>query len=247
MGTAKQRAILVSGGILALGLAVVFGLLLRSLAREREARHHNNLGVAFLGFGYGGVPHSKEAIQEFEAALGISPGHDLARLNLGIALFHSRDEGRALQTVLDVLYQNPESHHANYVAGLINLERKEPGAAREHLERVVKGDPEHAHAWYYLGQCLVKEGAMEEGIQALRKAVAKAPYYDDFRMELQKVLLKAGRKDESEVEERVIQAHWPKIEEKTARFLKGLDFTFIHMSYGGAYRFFRRPMTASPS
>lgn len=65
------------------------------------------------------------------------------------------------------------------------------------LSQVIRKDPEHSAAWYFMGKCANLTGALSEAEEYLRNAVERDPGQPDFHLELAMVLEKQKRDTEA--------------------------------------------------
>jgi tetratricopeptide (TPR) repeat protein len=141
------------------------------MAAREEAYRANNIGVALLEqFKY------PEAAAEFRRALKAEPGLTIARINLGIALYNSREMGAASREIRLALGELPNSPHAHYMNGLIARAQNLVPDAINSFQKVLTIDPRDSAANVNLGQLYTLQRKYVEAIGVLESAVASEPY-----------------------------------------------------------------------
>jgi len=73
----------------------------------------------------------------------------------------------------------PDSPEMNMLSGLLYLDQGEPGRAARDFRRVLEQEPQHAEAWYFLGQAALRENRTREARGHFQAAVG------NFRRELE--------------------------------------------------------------
>ena len=147
--------------------------ILRSLTRRinpRDASAHNNLGVVFYHKGL-----YREAIQQFEQALELEPGMQVAERNLQIAYFSTGFYEQHVSDLLARIDADPDSGdthdqlaRAYFNAGEVN------GAVRE-LRCLLELRPQDPSLYQRLAQAELKGGDLEAAFGSLQRAAALAP------------------------------------------------------------------------
>lgn len=99
--------------------------------------------------------------------------HGALGVSLEVAVKHYRDGKRdeALRVCLALLNRNPRDAQALYLAGLVELDSGNPGAARERLERAVALVPTSAAFLCNLGLAYAKTRALEKARETLIRAL----------------------------------------------------------------------------
>lgn len=113
----------------------------------------------------------EEAVQAFEQALRIDPGHVDSLLKLGYARFHMDDyagSNEAYDKVLQIDVTNPDAWN---LKGLIHYETKNYEKALESVEKALDSDPTDGMAWYNKGCYLSILNHIPEAIEALKRSI----------------------------------------------------------------------------
>jgi tetratricopeptide (TPR) repeat protein len=156
-----------------------------------DASAHNRAGVKHMNrFLYG------EAAGEFRKALEIDPAFNLARINLGIALYYDADFDAARQALEEALARDPANPYANFSLGLVLKHKGLTDEAAVRFRRVVDADPKCASAFYNLGVISARQGKPEEAEAELNRALELDPSNAAALYSLGSFLLKQGRAQE---------------------------------------------------
>jgi len=113
----------------------------------------------------------EEAVQAFEQALRIDPGHVDSLLKLGYARFHMDDyagSNEAYDKVLQIDVTNPDAWN---LKGLIHYETKNYEKALESVEKALDSDPTDGMAWYNKGCYLSILNHIPEAIESLKRSI----------------------------------------------------------------------------
>ncbi|MCB9531628.1 MAG: tetratricopeptide repeat protein [Myxococcales bacterium] len=119
-------------------------------------------GLLLLGLGVAGCDTSKvEALQ---------------RLSEGVQYAAAGENVEAARRLEESLRLDPTSAKANYMLGLIRLQRfQNPGEATRYLERAIELDAGDTEARYQLGIALAALGRPEEAMARFEEVIAQAP------------------------------------------------------------------------
>jgi len=113
----------------------------------------------------------EEAVQAFEQALRIDPGHVDSLLKLGYARFHMDDYSGANEAYDKVLQIDVTNADAWNLKGLIHYETKNYEKALESVEKALDSDPTDGMAWYNKGCYLSILNQIPEAIEALKRSI----------------------------------------------------------------------------
>ncbi|HUG44878.1 MAG TPA: tetratricopeptide repeat protein [Acidobacteriota bacterium] len=113
-----------------------------------------------------------EAARDWRQALERRPEDRSAKTGLAFALFFSRNYDEAEPLVDELLADSPDDPQLNYLAGAMRLNREEPEASLEYLNKAVRLDPEDLSARSSLGRALLALGRQEEAVPHLEKALS---------------------------------------------------------------------------
>ncbi len=157
----------------------------------KAAIEHNNLGV-----GYMNQYAFKDAAVAFRKALSADASFTLARVNLGIALFHDQDPDEALRVLQEAEKTEPLNPYVHFVLGLIYKNRGESGKAAEHFLKVARTDESCATNHYNLGLIYARQRREKEAEAEFRRALALDPNHTSAMYNLGGLLIKTGRQQE---------------------------------------------------
>ena len=113
----------------------------------------------------------EEAVQAFEQALRIDPGHVDSLLKLGYARFHMDDYAGANEAYDKVLQIDVTNAEAWNLKGLVHYETKNYEKALESVEKALDSDPTDGMAWYNKGCYLSILNHIPEAIEALKRSI----------------------------------------------------------------------------
>jgi Flp pilus assembly protein TadD len=160
-------------------------------APREDAYRANNLGVALLEqYKY------KEGAEAFSRALQIDPKLQIARINLGIALFNVPDLRGAQREAEAAAALNAGAPQPYYIMGLIARSQNRAEDAITAFRRVLSIDPNDVGANVNLGQLLVQQRKYAEAAAAFRTAIAAEPYNLTALYNLGTALTRAGERAE---------------------------------------------------
>ncbi len=143
----------------------------KAAATREDAYRANNLGVALLEqYKY------KEGAESFTRALQLDPKLQLARINLGIALYNVPDLAGAQREAEKAAVSNPNAPQPAYILGLIAKSQNRTEDALAAFQRVLKIDARDTGANVNLGQLYAQQKKYAEAIAAFRGAIAVEPY-----------------------------------------------------------------------
>jgi Flp pilus assembly protein TadD len=173
-------------------LAIVQAPASRTGTPDREAGYRaNNMGVALLEqFAY------DEAAKAFHEALRLSPGLDIARLNLAIAEHYGGHPAEAAADAHTAAQRMPGSPTAHYMVGLIAKGDNRLDEAASAFGRVLELDPADAGSLISLGQVDLQQRKYAEALALFDRAVAAEPYNVTAAYNAALALTRAGRSDE---------------------------------------------------
>ena len=161
-------------------------------ARE-DAYRANNVGVALLE-----QFKNKEAADAFRRALQLDPSLNLARINLGIALYNLPDLPAAQKELQAASAAAPSAPQPYYVLGLAAKTQNKPEEAIAAFEKVLHLDPTDVGTNVNLGQLYSQQRKYAEAIALLRTAVASEPYNATALYNLGTSLLRSGQREEGQ-------------------------------------------------
>jgi len=112
-----------------------------------------------------------ESVQEWRAALALSPGNPHLQQELAVSLFMAGDYKSALEIAQALLKADPRSAEFNFMAGDSLLRLEEPEKAAPYLEAALAADPKLAAARASLGLALSRMGKYAQAVPLLEKAL----------------------------------------------------------------------------
>jgi tetratricopeptide (TPR) repeat protein len=158
---------------------------------ESTARDQNNVGVGQMN-----QDAFEEAAAAFRKALDFDSSFNLARVNLGIALFYHQDLDAALATLLEAEKHEPLNLHVHFCLGLVYKNHGENEKAIEHFLRVATVDPLCASNHYNLGVLYARQHKDKEAEAELWRALELDANHIPALYSLGGLLTKTGRAQE---------------------------------------------------
>jgi tetratricopeptide (TPR) repeat protein len=142
----------------------------------------NNLGILSAREG-----NSVAAIDFFQRALQIDPGHLIALLNLGNAYRQRKEWAEAKKTLERAFEVGPDDPEVNYSLGMVCAQLEESDRAYEFLKRAVELRPVYPEALNNLGVLYLRTRRPEEAIRSFEESIRVAPDYDQSYLNLARV------------------------------------------------------------
>ena len=112
-----------------------------------------------------------ESVQEWRAALALSPGNPRLERELAVSLFMAADYRAALGEATRLLRSDPRSAELNFMAGDSLLRLEQPDEALPYLKSALSADPKLLAAHASLGLALSRLGQNAEATPHLEKAL----------------------------------------------------------------------------
>jgi tetratricopeptide (TPR) repeat protein len=112
-----------------------------------------------------------EAVQEWRAALELSPGNPRLKRELAVSLFMAGDFAAAQDLAAELLKANPQAPDLNFMVGDSLLRMERPEQALPYLQKALAGDPGMRAADASLGLALSRLGQHAEAIPHLERAL----------------------------------------------------------------------------
>lgn len=109
------------------------------------------------------------------------------------AALQARDFPKARALLEEALRQSPDDLRLLDFAGFACFFAGDFVACEAHCRHALSFAPEHAYAWKGLGLALARQGRVDDGQQALERAIALQPRWFDPYWDLAVVLREAGR------------------------------------------------------
>lgn len=167
-------------------------------ARQKPVLHPEPDLAAATGANLRGVGHMERhdfpaAEKEFAEAVRLAPDWLPARVNLGISMFNQQPadnktltqhvEG-AKEVFREVLRRDPNSPHAHYCLGILDLYVSKLSDAHAHFLAVSGIDAGDAHTWLRLGATHPNGPDSPAARECFEKALALNPYLNEARYRL---------------------------------------------------------------
>lgn len=152
----------------------------------------NNLGVIAAREG-----RADDAASYFARVLQSDPGNVLALGNLADL---KREQGRldeAERLLEDALKSQPDNPELNYKLGMVFASAGENGGAEKYLENAIRLRPDYAEALDNLGVLYALTNRPSRAIAAFNQCIARAPKFDQAYLNLARVDIKLGKRDEA--------------------------------------------------
>jgi len=167
------------------------GTAMQAGAQAKSAIERNNAGVAFMQRDL-----FKDAAAAFGDALAADPSFDLARINLGIALFYDHNSEGALKVMADVRKTEPRNPYAVFISALVWKNLGDQEKAIELLRLETEIDPACSASHYNLGLLYSRQDRLKEAENALRRVLELDPNHTGALYNLGSLLAKTGRAEE---------------------------------------------------
>ncbi|TAM81922.1 MAG: tetratricopeptide repeat protein [Acidobacteria bacterium] len=152
----------------------------------------NNLGIVAAQQGKLMI-----AEQYFKQVLKRDPSNDLALGNLA-DLFRSQQRFQDAQQLLDeALKRRPDDPQLNYKLGMVYAGQGLNSQAQTYLERAVRLQPDNAEALDNLGVVYALTGQLDRAAETFSLCIQKAPRFDQPYLNLARVDVKLGRREEA--------------------------------------------------
>ena len=152
-----------------------------------------------LGRLYAGAKRTKDAVREYEAAVGVGMFTGEAPLLLAIGELYRREldpeHAEAAFAKAIALRPNDAAAHSERGRALLQLER--PAAAFVELAAALLADAGDYDSYVALGQIHLDAGRYEQAARLLKRAVAIRPDEPEGHVALATALVRAGRPDEA--------------------------------------------------
>lgn len=133
----------------------------------------------------------------FKNAFKIEPDLYEARFNLGLCLAAEDKHEQAIAQFENALSQDEHDLESRFHLALSLMALNNHKRAIVELLKVIKIERKYEQAWYSLGLCYQERGFLEEGVNALGKAMSLNPNNFDAVINLASLLTRLGRVKES--------------------------------------------------
>lgn len=166
----------------------------QSALQQREKLYRfNNLGVARMEE----FKH-EAAVVEFKKAIELDPNFLLARINLALGYYYTRNKQSAIDEAKAVLKVEPKNPYMHYMLGLIYKTANQPDEAITELEQVAAVDPEDVGTNVNLGMLYSQKQQYDKAIPYLKRAVENEPYNSTANYAMAIALLRKGERNEGQ-------------------------------------------------
>jgi protein O-mannosyl-transferase len=158
-------------------------------------RPYNNLGEAYDKLGKYDL-----AIQEFSAAIQLSPGYFFALNNLGNVYGKKKNYPQAIHYFKKALAQKPDYAPAHYnLARALHLTGK-PQDALEAYRQAIHYNPYFEQAFYNLANLALQSGLLDEAIENFLRFLEMQPHHPKARFGLGNAYAMQGQFDKAYAE-----------------------------------------------
>ncbi len=143
----------------------------------------NNQGVGEMGlFDYA------KAVTSFEKLVAQNPQWTLAQQNYAIALLNRQkpqDEEKALKIAKNLVKTDAQNLVAHYIVAILSFNQGLCDQAMPHFKTVVENDQNDAYALYFLAQCHLQNGQVQQALDLYQQSIAadsylRSAYYGSF-------------------------------------------------------------------
>jgi len=147
----------------------------------------------------------EKGVQSFRSGLAKDPDNLNARISLARSLFLAGETQQAKTTLEQVLQQAPNQRLASFLMGVLLDSQGQSETAVGYYAAVLKRDPEHVGASFFLANHLLLNHRFKEA--ALHYEVASAPGADNpFALLYQLVALRHAGEEDRKILERIEKA-----------------------------------------
>lgn len=122
-----------------------------------------------LGFMYTTLGHENWGLAAWRRAVELAPQAHSLRFDLGYMYTRRRRYDLAALEFTEVLKNWPDDVETTFMLGLCSKELMEPAPAIPLFEKVLRRNPRHTQALYYLGACYLQVGNSSLGKAYLRR------------------------------------------------------------------------------
>ncbi|HEY7320736.1 MAG TPA: tetratricopeptide repeat protein [Candidatus Binatia bacterium] len=138
-----------------------------------------NLGFAFYkrANAYTEKGAYDQAIQDYDQALRLNPGHAIAFSNRGVAYARKRDYDRAIQDYDQAIRLNPKHADSFSNRGVAYARKGDYDQAIQNYDQAIRLNPKYANAWYNRGNAYRRKGDYDRAIQNYDQAIRLNPKY----------------------------------------------------------------------
>jgi tetratricopeptide (TPR) repeat protein len=125
----------------------------------------------------------------------IDPRSARAHLGLGLSLMEQGEPVAAKSEFESALRYDPNLAWAEYMLGKIAWQRGDVNTALQHARRATELDPRSHPAWYVQAICYITLQRFDEGIEALRQALAREDNSARYHTAMGELLVYRGQTD----------------------------------------------------
>ncbi len=156
--------------------------------------HYFKLGMVFLKH-----RTTEPAIYVFENALKARPDVPKLWVGIGLSYYLASKLDQAEKALRQALALDPKYETAYIVLGDLLSQAGKVDEALEAFQKAIEVQPDLYLPYYYYGQISARQGreSFQTSIRMLQKAITLNPSFAEAHYELGKVLLQAGRLDDS--------------------------------------------------
>jgi protein O-GlcNAc transferase len=159
---------------------------------SQEAERLLEEGIALEGRG-----QLEEALERYEAAVGLAPGLARAHFNRGNILLDKGDAAGALAAYEQAVKYKPDSAAAHYNIGSAHLRLGNTSEAMAACRQAIALKPDFADAHVSLGMALGKRGEHREAISSYRRAAQIRPDSAELHYTLGRLMMESGQAGEA--------------------------------------------------
>ncbi len=164
----------------------------RSLAGLSSGSQRSAVTHILLGRAYQNSNRTRQAIEQFQAALRLNPKIPLGHYHLGFAFESLGESAKALSELELEAAQTRDNPEVFYRYGHMLAETGAWERAVGELNRALQLNPQHADALYDLGKTLLLMGNTPGAVAALRRSVAVSAGSANSHYQLSRALAKSG-------------------------------------------------------
>ena len=158
-----------------------------------------NIGASNFALG-----RFKDAVEAYRQVTKIDPGNADSHYALGLSLNRLGRTEEEILAYRRAVAIKPDFPNAYEQLGVALFKQKRYADAASSFEQLRAYRPD-AKAYNYLGECYLETGKIAESIDAFNSAVGYNPSFDKARYNLGRAHLKAGDRDQAEVQYQILR------------------------------------------
>lgn len=156
-------------------------LVINNCTRAVASRKLSGKNLAFAFYKRGNAYSQKgdydRAIQDYDQAIRLNPGHAIAFSNRGVAYARKGDYDRAIQDYNQAIRLDPKHADSFSNRGVAYRRKEDYDRAIQDYDQAIRLNPKHVSAWYNRGNAYRRKGDYDRAIQNYDQAIRLNPKY----------------------------------------------------------------------